>query len=58
MRAINYPCGHHFDATDDELFLLCRDRVDSDHPQMQRTDEQLYARVAADAYEVTAQATG
>jgi predicted small metal-binding protein len=58
MRAIDPPCGHHFEATDDdELFRLCREHVDSDHPEMQRPDEQLHARIAADAYEVAAQAT-
>ena len=53
MRAIDYPCGHHFEAaTDDELFTVCREHVDRDHPEMQRTDEQLRERIAADAYDV------
>jgi hypothetical protein len=48
MRAIDCPCGHHFEATDDdELFRLCREHVDADHPEMQRAHE----RIAADAYE-------
>jgi hypothetical protein len=34
------------------LFRLAREHVDSDHPEMQRSDEQLRERVAADAYEV------
>jgi hypothetical protein len=52
MRAIDCPCGHHFEAADDaQLFRLCREHVDSDHPEMQRTDEQLHERIAADAYE-------
>jgi hypothetical protein len=52
MRAIDCPGGHHFEATDDEeLFRLCREHVDGDHPEMQRTDEQLRARIAADAYD-------
>ena len=56
MRAIDCPCGHHFEAADDEaLFLLCREHVDRDHPEMQRTDEQLRARIAADAYDRVAQ---
>jgi hypothetical protein len=53
MRAIDCPCGHRFEAeNDDELFRLCREHVDRDHPEMQRTDEQLRARVSADAYDV------
>ena len=52
MRAIDCPCGHHFEALDDEeLFRLCREHVDRDHPEMKRTDEQLRARIAADAYD-------
>ena len=53
MRAIDCACGHHFEAQDDdELFRLCREHVDCDHPEMQRTDEQLRGRIAADAYDV------
>jgi len=59
MRAIDCPFGHHFEAADDdELFRLCREHVGNDHPEMQRTDEELQARIAADAYEVAALATG
>lgn len=37
MRAIDCPCGHHFEATDDqELFRACREQVDRDHPEMER----------------------
>jgi predicted small metal-binding protein len=55
MRAIECPCGHHLEgADDDELFRLAREHVDRDHPEMQRTDEQLRDRVAADAYDVAA----
>ena len=53
MRAIDCPCGHHFEAADDEeLFRLCREHVDADHPEMQRSDAQIRERVAADAYAV------
>ena len=53
IRAIECPCGHHLQgADDDELFRLAREHVDRDHPEMQRTDEQLRERVAADAYDV------
>jgi hypothetical protein len=51
MRAIERPCGHRFQAADDyELFRLCRED-DADHPEMQRSDEQLRERIAADAFE-------
>jgi predicted small metal-binding protein len=53
MRAIDCPCGHHVEAADDEeLFRLCREHVDADHPEMQRSDAQIRERVAADAYAV------
>jgi rhodanese-related sulfurtransferase/predicted small metal-binding protein len=53
MRVIECPCGHHFAAADDEeLFRLCREHVDRDHLEMTRSDEQIRARVAADAYDV------
>jgi hypothetical protein len=52
MRAIDCPCGHHFEAVDDEpLFRLCRQHIVEHHPDMQPTDEQIRQRVAADAYE-------
>jgi hypothetical protein len=53
VLAIECPCGHHFEAADEEaLFSLCREHVDRDHPELERTDEQLRERVRADAYEV------
>jgi predicted small metal-binding protein len=53
MRAIDCPCGHHLEAADDdELFRLAREHVDRDHPEMQRTDAEIRARLAADAYDV------
>ena len=52
MRAIECPCGHHLEGADDEeLFRLAREHVDRDHPEMQRTDEELRARITADAYD-------
>jgi predicted small metal-binding protein len=52
MRAIDCPCGHRLEAeTDDELFALAREHVDRDHPEMERTDDELRERVAADAYD-------
>ena len=53
MRAIDCPCGHQFEAADDEeLFRLCREHVDRDHPETQRTDKQIRERVTADARDV------
>jgi hypothetical protein len=54
MLAIECPCGHHLEAPDREaLFHAAREHIARDHPDMQRTDEQIRARVDADAYEVT-----
>jgi MFS family permease len=53
MRAIDCPCGHHLEGADDaELFRLAREHVDRDHPEMQRSDDDLRQRIAADAYDV------
>jgi MFS family permease len=52
MRAIDCPCGHRLEGADDaELFRLAREHVDRDHPEMQRSDDELRQRVAADAYD-------
>ena len=52
VRAIDCPCDHHLEGTDDdELFRLAREHVKRDHPEMQRTDDQIRERVAADAYD-------
>ena len=49
-RIIDCPCGHVLRGRDDdELFLLARKHVDQDHPEMKRTDDELRARVSADA---------
>jgi hypothetical protein len=59
MRAIDCSCRHHFDAeSDDEHFRVCRERVDNHRPEMERSDEQLRARIAADGSDVVAPATG
>jgi len=53
MRAIDCPCGHRLEGADDaELFRLAREHIDRDHPEMQRTDDQVRDRVTADAYDV------
>jgi hypothetical protein len=36
---------------DEELFRLCREHVDRDHLEMERSDEQIRGRIAADACE-------
>jgi hypothetical protein len=49
MRAIECPCGHHLEGADDEeSFRLARE-----HPEMQRDEERLRARIADDAYDLT-----
>jgi hypothetical protein len=53
MVAIDCPCGHHLEGTDEEdLFRLAREHIARDHPEMQRSDEQLHERIADDAYKV------
>jgi predicted small metal-binding protein len=53
MRAIDCPCGHRLEAeNDEELFRRAREHVDRDHPELERSDDELRARVAADAYDV------
>jgi hypothetical protein len=55
MRAIDCACAHNLEAADDvELFRLARERIDRDHPEMDRTDDQIRRRVAADAYDLQA----
>jgi predicted small metal-binding protein len=52
MRAIDCPCGHHLEAPDDEeLTRLAREHIEMDHPEMERTDDQIRARIAADAHD-------
>jgi MFS family permease len=52
MRAIDCPCGHHLEGVDDDdLFRLAREHVDRDHPEMQRSDEDIRQRIAADGYD-------
>jgi predicted small metal-binding protein len=53
MRAIECPCGHHLEGVDDEdLIRQAREHIARDHPEMDRSDDQLRARIAADAYTV------
>jgi hypothetical protein len=49
---IECPCGHTLRGGDrDELIQRCREHLEQHHPDMSRTDEQLRARVDADARE-------
>jgi hypothetical protein len=43
-RVIDCPCGHQLRAADDEgLFHAARRHIAEDHPDMERTDEQVRA---------------
>ncbi len=43
-RVIDCPCGHQLRGEDDEeLFRAARQHIAQDHPEMQRTDEQVRA---------------
>jgi predicted small metal-binding protein len=53
MRAMDCPCGRRLEGeNDEELFRKAREHVDKDHPEMERTDDELREQVAADAYDV------
>ena len=53
MRAPECPCGNDLEGeNDEELVRLARQHVEEHHPDMERSDERLRARVAADAYDV------
>jgi MFS family permease len=53
MRAIDCPCGHRLEGLNDaDLLRLAREHVERDHLEMQRSDDQLRQRIAADAYDI------
>jgi hypothetical protein len=53
MRAIECPCGHHLEAPDGRGAVRgAHEHIAQDHPEMERSDEQIRERVAADAYDV------
>jgi hypothetical protein len=52
MRAIDCPCGHLGSSQREELVRLARLHVEEHQPEMERSDDQLQARIAADAYDV------
>ena len=52
MRGVEGAYRHRFEADDDErLFRHCREHVDRDHPETQRSDDQIRERTDADAYD-------
>jgi predicted small metal-binding protein len=52
MRAIDCPCGHHLEAEDDEgLFRKAKEHVQRDHPELERSDDEIRHRIEADAYD-------
>jgi predicted small metal-binding protein len=59
-RVIDCPCGHQLRGADDEeLFRLARQHITEDHPDMQRSDEQVRQTIrdrARDAEVVTSSA--
>lgn len=51
MRAVDCPCGHRLEGADDEeLGRKAREHIQRGHPEMRRSDGELRARIAADAY--------
>jgi hypothetical protein len=45
-RIIDCPCGHQLRADDDDaLFRAARQHIAQDHPDMQRSDEQIWATI-------------
>jgi predicted small metal-binding protein len=57
MLAIDCPCGHHLEGQDEEeLVRLAREHIEADHPEMERSDDELRARIQADSYEIGGQA--
>jgi predicted small metal-binding protein len=51
-RIIDCPCGHQLRAEDDEgLFRAARQHIAQDHPDMQRSDEQVWATIRERAHD-------
>jgi hypothetical protein len=54
MRVIDCDCGVTLQAAnDDELATSVRQHLDSDHPDMELSDDQVRELVAAKAYSAT-----
>jgi predicted small metal-binding protein len=52
MREVECPCGLKLRGEDDaDLFRQAREHVDRDHPEMERTDEQIKEIIAGGAYD-------
>jgi predicted small metal-binding protein len=50
MRVVECPCGLQLKGQDDEdLFWPAREHVDRDHPEMERTDDQIKEIIASGA---------
>jgi predicted small metal-binding protein len=42
VRALDCSCGQHLEAdNDEELFKRAREHVDTDHPEMELSDEKV-----------------
>jgi hypothetical protein len=53
-RIIDCPCGHQLRAEDDQgLFRAAREHIAQDHPDMQRTDEQVWSTIRERARDET-----
>jgi predicted small metal-binding protein len=52
VRALDCSCGQHLEAdNDEELFKRAREHVDTDHPEMELSDEKVRHIVERGAYE-------
>jgi len=52
VRALDCSCGQHLEADNDEkLFKRARKNVDTDHPEMELSDEKVRRIVDRGAYE-------
>ncbi len=52
MRVVECPCGLKLEGENDEdLFRQAREHVDRDHPEMERTDDQIKEIIASGAYD-------
>ena len=52
MRTLDCSCGQHLEADNDvELFKRAREHVDTDHPEMELSDEKVCHIVERGAYE-------
>jgi hypothetical protein len=52
MRVVECPCGLQLKGEDDDdLFRQAREHVDRDHPEMERTDDQIKEIIASGAHD-------